>query len=275
MNKNFQIYNYYTTCPNCSNFNTRINKALNLKYVLCYTCGLIFKPSSEEIKKILTPLDVQVGVHESLKNPHNKELDYLNKIKEKPIENNDYSILLNEIRDHTLSILENSDSKNFAIISNNITEIKNNKNNITISPSTSAKEIEKSLYTKILKNGKIDNLIIENVQHINAYSIFSYMQNAMNIDANIYIYIPIINNIYNNYYKYITDSDYIHNTYTLSHSLSRINYSIVDLKRLNNFYVFKAKSGINTNKNISEELESIVNAEVRNILYSEPLFLVN
>ena len=31
----------------------------------------------------------------------------------------------------------------------------------------------------------------------------------------------------------------------------------------------------NINKNISEDLESIVNAEVRNILYSEPLFLVN
>jgi hypothetical protein len=101
------------------------------------------------------------------------------------------------------------------------------------------------------------------------------MQNAMNVDANIFTYIPIINNIYNNYYKYITDSDYIHNTYTLSHALSRINYSIVDFKRLNNFYVFKAKSGANINKNISEDLESIVNAEVRNILYSEPLFLVN
>jgi|LakMenEpi03Aug12_release.lakeMendotaPanAssembly.Ray.scaffolds.fasta_scaffold03611_6 hypothetical protein len=275
MNKNFQIYNYYTTCPNCSNFNTRINKALDLKYVLCYTCGLIFKPSNEEIKKILTPLDVQVGVHESLKNSHNEELDYLNKIKEKPAENNDYSILSNEIRNYTLSILESINSKNFAIISNNITEIKNDKNNITISPSTSAKEIEKNLYTKILKNGKIDNLIIENVQHVNIYAIFSYMQNAMNVDANIFTYIPIINNIYNNYYKYITDSDYIHNTYTLSHALSRINYSIVDFKRLNNFYVFKAKSGANINKNISEDLESIVNAEVRNILYSEPLFLVN
>lgn len=276
MKKDFKIYNYYTTCPNCSNFNTRINKALDLKYVLCYTCSLVFRPTDEELKKISTPLPIQISVHNNFKKFHEKEINYLENINKKNINTDFNADALNlEIRKKTLLKLSEFKNKNCVIISNNESLINNQDNKINIVSATSIKEIEKIIYTKVLKNGKIDLLIIENLQNLIISDLLIQTSTALSFDANILIYSPIINNIYNNYYNYIISSKYIHNLFTMFYSVARINYNLYFYEKLDNFYLLTAKAGVNTNKNFIEEIEGLIQEEIRNIIYSEPLFLVS
>jgi len=156
MKKDIKLYDYHTTCPNCDGFNTRLNKALNMEYVMCYACSLIFKPSNDEIEKMRTPLPIEMAIHKDLENISNQEIDFLKKVHETNInlKIGDLDLLDEEIGYTFQPFLNKKKYNNIVIFSN--FGIERKIDNCTIIAETDHKNIEKILYTKILKNCKID-----------------------------------------------------------------------------------------------------------------------
>jgi len=272
--KDFKIYSYHAACPNCKNYNTRLNKALKSQYALCYTCSLVFKLTDEEIKNFTTPLDLKIGIHQDLDTFYPEEIEFINKINNiNKIENNIYNNLHSEVRNHTVSLLNNL-NKNCLIISDHL----NNENiseKINFISNGNIQNIEKEIYTNILKKGKIDLLIIENLQNITLSSLLDLIQHSMAKNGDIYVYIPNINNIYQLYYKYITDSKFIHNIYTACHTLNKFKYNIHNINDLDNHFVLHANLSSISSKDFNNYLQDIVNKQNKNIIYSEPIFLAH
>lgn len=274
MKKDINIYNYHTVCPNCKGFNTRLSKAIDFR-ALCYSCSLFFKPSDIEIKKMSTPLPVQMAIHPSMQNLSEKQLDYIKNIHDVNIKakNESTLILQKEIRQATTNIINQYGPKNCLILSDFDEKIETEFRTNLVND-TDTKLIEKNIYKNILKFGKIDCLIIENLSNIILSELLSAITPSIETSAKYIIYVPVFENIYNQYHNYIKNSNYVYNTYTICREFNNIYCNIFNFTKLNNFYQYEIKYGVNLTTDFNEKIKNISKKEMKNIIYSEPLFII-
>ena len=274
MKRDIKLYNYHTDCPNCEGFNTRLNSPLNKEYAMCYSCSLIFKPTDSEIEKMNTPYPIDMAVHKDLASVSNQEMDYIKQVYEINIKSKsgDLNLLNKDIEEATNKIL-NKEQYNNIIIFSNFTNERKIKNS-TIIEETEIKNIEKILYTKVLKNGKIDCVIFENISNLILSKILASMRHALTANCIIVAYAPIVNDIYNNFISYIRNNKYFYNIYTIFREFNRFNFNIFELNKLNYFNQLILKIGSNTDIKFNELLETISKKDHRNIMYSEPLTII-
>jgi len=274
MKRDIKLYNYHTDCPNCEGFNTRLNSPLNMEYAICYSCSLIFKPEDSEIEKMRTPYPIDIAIHKDLANISNQQMDYIKKIYEinTKAKSGDLNLLNKDIEAATDHILNGGQYNNIVIFSNFGVERKIAKT--TIITETEIKQIEKILYTKVLKNGKIDCIIFENVSNLILSKILGNIQQALTSDCLAVAYAPIVDDIYNNFISYIRGNKYFYNIYTIFREFNRINFNIFELKKLNYFNQLILKFGSNEDVSFNKLLETISQKDHRNIMYSEPLTII-
>jgi hypothetical protein len=276
MKKDINLYTYHTNCPNCNGFNTRLCKSLNLEYVLCYSCSLVFKPNEEELKKIKTPYPIEMAINKKYENLADQELNYIKDVYNTNIaaKSNNLEALYKEIRKATLQFLDENNFKNVVLFNNalkNESEIKN----CTIIDQTKIKNIEKIIYKDILKNGKIDAVFVENPCSIVLSELLSRIIGSITDNCIFVIYAPIVDNIYNNYQNFIKNNNYFYNTYTICREFGNIDYNIFNMNKLDNFYQFILKHGSNKDEQFNEKISKISRKEMRNVMYSEPLMVIS
>jgi hypothetical protein len=276
MKKDINYYNYHATCPDCDGFNTRLSKPLDSKYALCYSCSLTFRLSDEEIKKIKMPYPIPMAVHKDYENLSQTELKYIDNVNSANAlcKSNELNELYFEIRQSSASLIEKLDIKNGIIFSKYINDNFKFKN-ITQISETEIRLIEKKIYQDVLKNGKIDTILLEDISNIELSKLLNFIKNALASNAIFISYVPIIDNIYNNFNNFITNNLYLYNTYTISRNFTKIDYNIFDFTKLQNFYQFIIKNGSNEDSNFNENLSKISKKEMRNIIYSEPLTIIS
>lgn len=274
MKRDIKLYNYHTDCPNCNGFNTRLNPALNLEYAICYSCSLIFKPNNSEIEKMRTPFPIEMAVHKDFENVSKQELDYIKEVYKvnSSLKSNNIDILNKEIENQTNIFLNKNEYQNIIIFSNFSTDRK--IKNCTIISENNLKDIEKVLYTKVLKNGKIDCVVFENISNIILSEILNKIKDALAFNAIITIYSPIVDNIYNNFISFIKNNKYFYNIYTIFREFNKIYFNIFEYNRLNNFNQLVLKNGSNDDWHFNNKLNTISKQDHRNIMYSEPLTII-
>lgn len=275
MKRDIQVYDYHTTCPNCKGFNTRLNKAVEF-YVLCYSCSLLFKPSHEEIEKMKTPLPIRMAIHPSMAGLPDESLTYVKKIynENSNKQNGEVNELQIELRNASLTSIETHHPKNCLILSQ-MDNLPMLQYQTTVCKETSVKLIEKFLYQNVLKLGKIDLLILEDVSKIVLLELLERVKDSVSQNGAYIIYSPIFDKVYHDHFNFFKKSDYIYNTYTISHSFEKLQYNIFSYNKLSNFYQYILKLGFNNDKNFNATLKGILNQEMKNIIYSEPLFITS